>query len=238
MRSISSHTLLYTAVSTSELYKCHQQLKSVCFTTSRPVHKHHKLRCHISEKNGSSATAPQKLQNSLNNSVIFTKNSCMQAYSCTLILRMPALHLRDTEWGKGTKGTMNKETCVLCKNWGLHCGTAEDRGLLGCDTVSLGAQCFVSEDHSAFIYKIKQSKKNHSLWADSPWKWWHYYSVTQPNSHPQNHLDTCHFHQVVALLQTFTRTVNKITIALMPPYRDRTEKNWIPIGLNLWTIKL
>jgi len=137
---------------------------------------------------------------------------------------------------------MNKETCVLRKNWGLQCGTAEYWCLPGCDTVSLDARCFVSEDHSAFIYKIKQSKKNHSLWADSPWKWRQYYSVTQQNSvtpsEPSWYLPLPPGCCTSVMLQTFTRTANKITIVLMPPYRDWTEKNWTPIGLNLWTTKL
>jgi len=165
----------------------------------------------------------------------------MQAYSCTLILRMPPLRLRDTEWGKGTKGTMNKETYVLRKNWGLHCGTAEDRGLLGCDTMSLGARCFVSEDHSAFIYKIKQSKKNHSLWADSPWKWWHYYWVTQPNCHalrtiliPATSTRLLHFCHA----SNFYKNSKYDNYCSHAALQGLDRENWTPIDLNLWTIKL
>jgi len=152
---------------------------------------------------------------------------------------MSVVRLRDTEWGKGTKGTMNKETCVLCKNWGLHCGTAEDRGLLRCDTVSLGAQCFVSEDHSVFICKIKQSKKNHGLIAlENDGIIIQSANQTVMPSEPSWYLPLPPGYCTSVMLQTFTRTANKITVALMPPYRDWTEKNWTSIGLNLWTIKL
>jgi len=109
-----------------------------------------------------------------------------------------------------------------------YCWGVKSPGMWHC---IIGCMVFdVWKDH-----KIKRSKKNHSLWANNPWIWWHY-SVIQQNSvmpsEPSWYLPLPPGCCTSVMLQTFTRPANKITIAVMPPHRDWTEKNWTPIGLT------
>jgi hypothetical protein len=55
----------------------------------------------------------------------------------------------------------------LCKIWGQHSGAAETSGLLGCDTASGGwVATDTLKDHSAFIFRVKESKKSHYLTSE------------------------------------------------------------------------
>jgi len=55
----------------------------------------------------------------------------------------------------------------LCKIWGQHSGAAETSGLLGCDTASGGwVAPHTFKDHSAFIFRVKESKKSHYLTSE------------------------------------------------------------------------
>lgn len=141
---------------------------------------------------------------------------------------------------------MNKETFVHCKNWGSHCDTAEDWGLLGCDTVSLGSWFWMFQritlpsstrlsSQRIIILCELITLENVGIIIQAPNK-----TLSCPQKTWILHLDTCHFHHVVSLVMipTFTRTASNMSIALIPPYRAWTEKNWTPVCLNLQITKL